>query len=69
MFTITIPEPGDRVLLPDGQGATVTAYTWIRDEVTVRLDCVGAALLVVPREQIGFGRSPTSSILQGAAKS
>ena len=61
MFTITIPERGDRVLLQDGQEGTVTSYSWIRDVVIVRLDCVGAALLTVPRNQIGFG-------LQGGAK-
>ena len=61
MFTITIPEWGDRVLLPDGREGTVATYHWIRDEVTVRLDCEGAALLTVPRNQIGFG-------LQGGAK-
>jgi len=61
MFTITIPERGDRVLLQDGQEGTVTSYSWIRDVVIVRLDCVGAALLTVPREQIDFE-------LQGDAK-
>ena len=55
MFTITIPELGDRVLLTDGQECTVTAYSWIRDEVTVRLDSEGVALLTVPRERIVFG--------------
>ena len=55
MFTITIPERGDRVLLQDGQEGTVAAYSWIHDEVTVRPDCEGVALLTVPRESIVFG--------------
>ena len=54
MFTITIPEPGDRVLLPDGREGTVESYSWIRDVVIVRMDSEGAALVTISRAQIAF---------------